>query len=39
MESDTFSANPIGVRFEPDKLIERYLAGDPMNELVKQGSA
>jgi catechol-2,3-dioxygenase len=39
MESDTFRANPIGVRFDAEKLIERYEAGDPIEELVKQGSA
>ena len=28
MESETFAANPIGVRFDPKKLAERYEAGD-----------
>jgi len=39
MKTETFEANPIGVRFDPEKLIERYEAGDAMGELVKQGSA
>lgn len=39
MESEAFAANPIGVRFDPDKLAERYEAGDPLEELLLQGSA
>jgi catechol-2,3-dioxygenase len=39
MESDTFRANPLGVTFDPDKLVERYEAGDPIEELILQGSA
>ena len=29
----------VRVRFDPDKLAERYEAGDPLEELVQQGSA
>ncbi len=39
MHSDTFAANPIGVDFDPEKLLARYENGDPMEELIKQGSA
>lgn len=39
MRSEAFEANPIGVGFDPDKLVERYENGDPIEELVKQGSA
>ena len=39
MESGAFEANPIGVGFNPDKLAERYEAGDPIEELILQGSA
>lgn len=39
MESEVFAKNPIGVRFDPDKLVERYENGDPIEELVRQGSA
>jgi catechol-2,3-dioxygenase len=39
MHSDTFAANPIGVNFDPEKLLERYENGDPLEELVLQGSA
>ena len=38
-ESEDFAQNPIGVTFDPDKLIERFEAGHPIEELVKQGSA
>ncbi len=38
MRSDTFKANPIGVPFDADKLTARYLAGDPMEELLAQGA-
>ena len=34
-----FAENPIGVTFDPEKLIERYENGDPMEELIKLGSA
>ena len=39
IKSEAFEANPIGVSFDPKKLIERYEAGDAIEELVKQGSA
>ena len=39
MESDVFANNPIGVGFDPEKLVERYEQGDPIEELLKQGSA
>jgi catechol-2,3-dioxygenase len=39
METEVFQANPIGVRFDPEELVRRYEAGDPIEELIKQGSA
>ncbi len=39
MESDAFARNPIGVVFDPEKLALRYENGDPIEELVQQGSA
>ena len=39
MRSETFAKNPIGVNFDPEKLVERYENGDPLEELVMQGSA
>ena len=39
MESEAFRANPFGVTFDPDKLAARYEAGDPLEELLKQGAA
>jgi hypothetical protein len=39
MRSDYFAKNPIGVDFDPELLIERYERGDPLSELIKQGSA
>jgi len=38
MESDAFCANPLGVTFDPEKLVARYEAGDPIEELLEQGS-
>ena len=38
-QSGDFAKNPIGVTFDPEKLIERFEAGDPIEELVKRGSA
>lgn len=35
----SFERNPIGVPFEPKRLLERYLGGDPLEELVRAGSA
>lgn len=39
MRSDYFHKNPIGVDFDPELLIERFERGDPVEELIKQGSA
>lgn len=39
MRSDAFAENPIGVNFDPEKLLARYENGDPLEELVQQGSA
>jgi catechol 2,3-dioxygenase-like lactoylglutathione lyase family enzyme len=39
MRSSYFARNPIGVDFDPDLLVERFRRGDPMAELIKQGSA
>ena len=39
MRSDAFAANPIGVGFDPEKLLQRYENGDPVEELLQQGSA
>ena len=39
MKTDAFRTNPIGVEFDPEKLLERYLRGDSIEELIQQGSA
>ncbi len=39
MRGEAFADNPIGVDFDPDKLLERFEAGDPVEELLKQGAA
>jgi catechol-2,3-dioxygenase len=39
MESGAFAKNPIGVEFDAEKLVARYERGDPIEELVQQGSA
>lgn len=39
MQSEAFLANPLGVPFDPERLVERYLAGDPIGELLRQGAA
>ncbi len=39
MESPAFAENPLGVPFDPEKLLARYENGDPIEELVKLGSA
>ncbi len=39
MRSAAFEANPIGVGFDPDRLVGRYENGDAIEELVQQGSA
>jgi catechol 2,3-dioxygenase-like lactoylglutathione lyase family enzyme len=37
--SDAFAANPIGVQFDPDVLLQKFRAGAPESELVEQGVA
>ncbi len=37
VESEVFLKNPIGVEFDPDRLVARFEAGDPIEELKKQG--
>ena len=37
--SEAFRANPIGVEFDPDVLLEKFRAGTPVSALVQQGSA
>jgi len=37
--TEQFLNNPMGIQFDPDRLVERYLAGDPEDELKRQGSA
>ena len=39
VRSSAFAENPIGVEFDPDRLLERYCNGDSLNELHVQGSA
>jgi hypothetical protein len=39
IHSDAFAQNPIGVVFDPEKLVERFEKGDPIDELVQLGSA
>ena len=39
MRSGAFKRNPIGVEFDPDVLCARFDRGDPVAELVQQGSA
>jgi catechol-2,3-dioxygenase len=39
MRSGAFKRNPIGVEFDPDLLCERLDRGDPVGELLQQGSA
>ena len=34
MASDVFAANPIGVRFDPDELVERRQAGESIQAIV-----
>lgn len=38
MRSGAFAQNPIGVEFDPDVLASRFAAGEPLEDLVKQGS-
>jgi catechol-2,3-dioxygenase len=37
--SEAFTANPIGVQFDPEVLLQKHRAGAPESELVKQGIA
>jgi catechol-2,3-dioxygenase len=37
--SGSFQQNPIGVGFDPDRLLARFRSGVPVEELVKQGPA
>lgn len=39
LDGGSYQQNPIGVEFDADKLAERFEAGDPIEELVKQGAA
>jgi len=39
IRGEKFAANPIGIDFDPEKLLARYENGDPLEELIKQGSA
>ena len=39
MRGSAFSENPLGVEFDPERLIARFESGDPLEELVRQGSA
>jgi len=39
MQSDYFKVNTLGVDFDPHLLRRRYERGDPIEELIKQGSA
>ncbi len=39
MRGTAFSENPLGVEFDPERLIARFESGDPLEELVRQGSA
>jgi hypothetical protein len=39
IHSGAFEENPIGVEFDPQRLLERYENGDPIEELIAQGAA
>jgi catechol-2,3-dioxygenase len=39
MKTEAFAKNPIGVVFDPKRLVARYEQGDPIEELLKQGAA
>lgn len=39
MRTGAFKRNPIGVPFDPDVLCERFDRGDPLSDLLRQGSA
>ncbi len=36
--SSAFAKNPIGVEYDPDRLVEKFESGVPVQELVLQGS-
>ena len=36
MHSPAFHANPVGVEYDPDQLVKRFEAGEPVAELVKR---
>lgn len=38
-EAGSFQQNPIGVEFDPEVLLEKFEAGTPESELIKQGAA
>jgi catechol-2,3-dioxygenase len=38
-ESEAFHANPLGVQFDPDRMVEMYRAGRREDELKRQGVA
>ncbi len=38
LASGGFQRNPIGVPFDPKQLLDRWQNGDPIEELVRQGS-
>jgi catechol-2,3-dioxygenase len=35
-DSGAFAANPIGVEFDPEELVRRFQAGEPVEQLVKR---
>jgi len=37
--TETFKANPIGVEFDPDRLVDLYRQGFPEEQLKRQGAA
>jgi catechol 2,3-dioxygenase-like lactoylglutathione lyase family enzyme len=39
LASDIFAENPVGVPFDPNRMVELLAAGVPVSELKKQGSA
>ena len=39
IRGESFAENPVGVNFDPEKLIERFENGDAIEELVQLGSA
>ena len=39
MKTEAFEKNPLGVPYDPEKLVERYERGDPLEELHRIGAA